>query len=106
MGIVKIVNCRPKSLNGLMRSIRYVLRNDNEKLLSVITGPYNYDKISSNKVFRTFWDEKKIWGKTEGRQCTHSIISWHKDEIITVPEALRFGREFAEKIMMDSRRWL
>ena len=44
-----------------------------------------------------FLQEKRIWHKDKGRMCSHSIISWHKDEKITQEEAFAFGQEFAEK---------
>lgn len=97
MGIVKIVSRRPKSKSGLKRTIKYVLRNDQQKLLSSVTGPYVYDGINSKGVYDTFIAEKKIWKKMDGRQCTHSILSWHKDELITSKEALKFARRFAEE---------
>lgn len=97
MGVVKIVSRRPKSKSGLKRTIKYVLRNDQQKLLSSITGPYVYDGINSKGVYDTFIAEKKIWKKMDGRQCTHSILSWHKDELITSEEALKFARKFAEE---------
>lgn len=96
MGIVKIVSRRPKSKAGLKRTIRYVLRNDKEELLSAVTGPYANDKVSSDSVYNAFLDEKMIWHKMDGRQCTHSIVSWHRDELITPEEALKYGVEFAE----------
>lgn len=97
MGVVKIVSRRPKSKSGLKRTIKYVLRNDQQKLLSSVTGPYVYDGINSKGVYDTFIAEKKIWKKMDGRQCTHSILSWHKDELITSEEALKFARKFAEE---------
>lgn len=96
MGIVKIVSRRPKSKAGLKRTIRYVLRNDKEEMLSAVTGPYANDKVSSDSVYNAFLDEKRMWHKMDGRQCTHSIVSWHRDELITPEEALKYGVEFAE----------
>lgn len=58
MGIVKIVSRRPKSKAGLKRTIRYVLRNDKEELVSAVTGPYANDKVSSDSVYNAFLDEK------------------------------------------------
>jgi len=59
MGIVKIVSRRPKSKAGLKRTIRYVLRNDKEELLSAVTGPYANDKVSSDSVLMLFLMKKE-----------------------------------------------
>ena len=44
-----------------------------------------------------FLEEKKMWNKDSGRMYAHNIISWHKDEQITLEQAFEFGKEFAEK---------
>lgn len=53
--------------------------------------------MNANFAYQSFLQEKKIWDKDKGRMCSHSIISWHKDEKITQEEAFAFGQEFAEK---------
>ena len=40
-----------------------------------------------------------MWDKDSGRMYAHNIISWHKDEQITLEQALEFGKEFAEKLV-------
>lgn len=75
-----------------------MLRNDNEpSLLSCVVGPYCEEKITSDKVYQAFVEVKQLWDKEGGRMCTHSIISWHKDDIIHPEEALNFSKEFAQK---------
>lgn len=37
-----------------------------------------------------------MWDKDTGRMYVHNIISWHKDEQITLEQAFEFGKEFAE----------
>lgn len=53
--------------------------------------------LNSNFAYQSFLQEKRIWHKDKGRMCSHSIISWHKDEKITQEEVFAFGQEFAEK---------
>jgi hypothetical protein len=62
-----------------------------------VTGPYSYDEVNYDLVYRTFLEEKRLWGKDSGRMYAHNIISWHKDEKITPEQALEFGTVFAEK---------
>lgn len=39
---------------------------------------------------------KHLWGKERGRVSVHNIISWHKDEKITLKETFLFGKELIE----------
>lgn len=98
MAINKAIVKPPKSRAGLKNCLAYVLRTDKtEEQLIGITGPFHYEKISPQTTFQAFQQEKKIWNKEGGRMCAHNIISWHKDEKITLEEAFAFGQEFAEK---------
>ena len=78
--------------------IEYVTRVDKTRgeLVEVI-GPYEPDVITYNKVYQSFLEEKRIWGKDSGRMYAHNIISWHEDETITPEQALEFGKKFAEQ---------
>ena len=98
MAVNKTVNKRTNSHGAMRNCMEYVLRQDktNEKLVYV-TGPYCYDEINYDLVYRTFMEEKKLWNKDSGRMYAHNIISWHKDEQITPEQAYEFGKEFAEK---------
>jgi hypothetical protein len=78
--------------------IEYVLRPDKtDERFIYVTGPYSYDEVNYDLVYRTFLEEKRLWGKDSGRMYAHNIISWHKDEKITPEQALEFGTAFAEK---------
>lgn len=57
-------------------------------------APENLDYYS---VYQSFLQEKRLWGKDSGRMGAHNVISFHKDEKITLQEAFEFGKEFAEK---------
>ena len=78
--------------------IEYVLRDDKVREGYVdITGPFNYEQINRDNVYRSFLDEKKLWNKDSGRMYAHNIISFHKDEDISPAQALEIGQEFVEK---------
>lgn len=97
MAINKTVNKSTMSHGTLANCISYVLRED--KIIDglvCMTGPAP-EKIDSKSVYKSFINEKKIWGKDSGRMYNHNIISFHKNEAITPEEALAFGREFAGK---------
>lgn len=78
--------------------IEYVLREDKtNRELVYVTRPFFADEINYDSVYRSFLEEKKLWGKDSGRMYAHNIISWHKDENLTLQQAFAFGKEFAEK---------
>ena len=97
MAINKTINKRTNTHGAMRNCIEYVLRQDKtSELLTYVTGPYCHDEINYDLVYRTFLEEKKMWDKDSGRMYAHNIISWHKDEQITLEQALEFGKEFAE----------
>ena len=98
MAVNKTVNKRTNSHGAMRNCIEYVLRQDKtSEQLAYVTGPYCYDEINYDLVYRTFLEEKKLWNKDSGRMYAHNIISWHKDEQIIPEQAYEFGKEFAEK---------
>ena len=98
MAINKTINKRTNTHGAMRNCIEYVLRQDKtSELLTYVTGPYCHDEINYDLVYRTFLEEKKMWDKDSGRMYAHNIISWHKDEQITLEQAFEFGKEFAEK---------
>ena len=98
MAVNKTVNKRTNSHGAMRNCIEYVLRQDKtSEQLAYVTGPYCHDEINYDLVYRTFLEEKKLWNKDSGRMYAHNIISWHKDEQITLEQAFEFGKEFAEK---------
>ena len=98
MAINKTINKRTNTHGAMRNCIEYVLRQDKtNELFTYVTGPYCHDEINYDLVYRTFLEEKKMWDKDSGRMYAHNIISWHKDEQITLEQAFEFGKEFAEK---------
>ncbi len=97
MAINKTINKRTNTRGAMRNCIEYVLRQDKtNELFTYVTGPYCYDEINYDLVYRTFLEEKKVWDKDSGRMYAHNIISWHKDEQITPEQAFEFGKQFAE----------
>ena len=102
MAVNKAVNRTSKSHGGMRNAIEYILRDDKVREGYVdITGPYNYEEISWNKVYTSFLLEKEIWGKDSGRMYAHNIISFHKDEPVTPQQCLDIGRQFADRFFPD-----
>ena len=98
MAVNKTVNKRTNSHGAMRNCIEYVLRQDKTcEQLAYVTGPYCHDAINYDLVYQTFLEEKKLWNKDSGRMYAHNIISWHKEEQITLEQAFEFGKEFAEK---------
>lgn len=97
MAINKTINKSTKTHAAMRNCIEYVLQeHKTEQALVYVTGPAP-EKVTYDSVYKCFLDEKKIWGKDSGRMYAHNIISWHKDEQITLQQALEFGKAFAEK---------
>lgn len=97
MAINKTVNKSTSSHGAMRNCIEYVLKDAKIKDGFVeITGPYEEDVIDYYKVYNSFLEEKRLWGKDSGRMYAHNIISFHKDENISPEEAFNFGKEFAE----------
>ena len=97
MAINKTINKRTNTHGAMRNCIEYVLRQDKtNELFTCVTGPYCHDEIDYELVYRTFLEEKKVWDKDSGRMYAHNVISWYKDEQITLEQALEFGKEFAE----------
>ena len=88
MAINKTINKRTNTHGAMRNCIEYVLRQDKTgELLTYVTGPYCHDEINYDLVYRTFLEEKKMWNKDSGRMYAHNVISWHKDEQITLEQA-------------------
>ena len=102
MAINKAVSKPPKSHGGMRNTIEYVLKDEKvrEGYLDII-GPFSEQEITSDAVYRTWLEEKKIWDKDFGRMCAHNVISFHKDEAVTPAEVLEIGRIFAERFFPD-----
>lgn len=97
MAINKTINKSTKTHAAMRNCIEYVLQeHKTEQALVYVTGPAP-EELTYDSVYKCFLDEKKIWGKNSGRMYAHNIISWHKDEQISLQEALEFGKAFAEK---------
>lgn len=98
MAINKVVNKSTKSHGAMRNVLEYVLRDEKVKEGYVhITGPYNYETINWDNVYKAFLDEKKLWDKDSGRMYAHNIISFHKDELISPEQCLEIGRKFTDK---------
>lgn len=92
------INKSTKSHVAMRNCIEYVLREDKtNRGLVYVTGSFSADDITYDSVYRSFLEEKKLWGKDSGRMYAHNIISWYKDENFTLQQAFAFGKEFAEK---------
>ena len=65
--------------------------------LCYVQGPYADGPIDSDSVYGSFLNIKNEYGKEEGRQYFHTVISFPKNEKISPEQALDFGIEFAAK---------
>lgn len=61
-------------------------------------GNAGYD---SGEILKTFLDTKELFGKKNGRQGYHFVISFAPGEV-TADEAYQITREFCEKYLGDS----
>ena len=102
MAINKVINDRAHNHGAMRNVIEYVLRDDKVREgLVFVTGPYETDTINWDGVYRSFLEEKRLWGKDSGRMYSHMIISFHKEEAITPEECLEFGKAFVDENFPD-----
>lgn len=98
MAITKVISKPAKTHAGLRNVLEYVLRDDKVKEGYMdILGP-SPNEITWDSVYNAFVDEKKLWGKDNGRMCAHYVLSFHKDEDVTPEQVLEIARELAEKM--------
>lgn len=96
MAINKTINKSTKSHGAMRNCMEYVLKESKiGSGLVMVTGPFDSPVIDHDSVYQSFLTEKRIWNKDSGRMYAHNIISWHKDEEISLEEAFEFGVEFA-----------
>lgn len=96
MAINKTINKSTKSHGAMRNCMEYVLKESKiGSGLVMVTGPFDASVIDYDSVYQSFLTEKRIWNKDSGRMYAHNIISWHKDEDISLEEAFDFGVEFA-----------
>ena len=104
MAVNKTINKRTNTHGAMRNCIEYVLRQDKTgELLTYVTGPYCHDEINYDLVYRTFLEEKKMWNKDSGRMYAHNIISWHKDEQITLEQAVSLELVTKERDELQTR---
>lgn len=95
MAIYKISTARATGHAALMGVLRYVLNEEKRPSDQVaISGHYNGEDITPEKVYAQFLQDKKVWNKDSGRMYTHCIVSFPPDEHITPEEAKEFAEEF------------
>lgn len=98
MAINKVVNTSTKSHAAMRNVIIYILSDEKVREGYVlVTGPYNFDEITTDNIYTAFLNEKLIWNKDSGRMYAHNVISFHKDENITPEQCLEIGQAFADK---------
>ena len=100
MAIYKSVNSKNAlSTHGGMRNcLNYIMnpqKTDSDHCY--VIGAYSGDPMDANAIYNSFIEIKKQYHADNGRQYAHSVISFHKDEIITPEQALSFAIDFAEK---------
>ena len=96
MAINKTINKSTKSHGAMRNCMEYVLKESKiGSGLVMVTGPFDSPVIDYDSVYQSFLTEKRIWNKDSGRMYAHNIISWHKDEDISLEEVFDFGVEFA-----------
>ena len=105
MAINKTINKRTNTHGAMRNCIEYVLRQDKtNELFTCVTGPYCHDEIDYELVYRTFLEEKKVWDKDSGRMYAHNVISWHKDEQITLEQAESKARNEKKRAELEIRK--
>ena len=99
MAIYKVMSASGTRAKGALRNaLAYCLQPiKTNPELCYIQGPYADGPIDSDSVYGSFLNIKNEYGKEEGRQYFHTVISFPKGEKISPEQALDFGIEFAAK---------
>ncbi len=98
MAIVKTINKSTKSHGALKNCLKYISReNEVNYNLCYVSGPGIDSDFDYKKIYDNFIEEKTIWNKDSGRMYMHNIISFHKDEEISIKDVYKFGKEFVDK---------
>lgn len=83
----------------MKKCIGYVLgEGKSDALYEYVDGPYAYDEITADNVYKAFIEEKKLWNKDSGRMSSHYVLSFHCDEKISAEEVFEFAKEFYGEI--------
>ena len=103
MAITKLLRIKetrtgPDKSAGLRRCLNYVLnpeKTDSGRLVSGNAGGdagFIYEEMVSNKL---------SWGKTDGSQGFHYVISFSPEEEVPHELALQIGKEFCKELLKD-----
>lgn len=98
MAVTKILNIKqsPKgSGRHLSNAIRYIMNPEKTKEHALVGGNAGSEP---DEAYRTMIDTKKAWGKTDGRQGYHMVISWKPGEA-DEEKAYQVLREFCEEYL-------
>ena len=100
MAIYKSVNSKNalSTHGGMKNCLNYIMnpqKTDSDHCY--VIGAYSGDPMDTNAIYNSFIEIKKQYHADNGRQYAHSVISFHKDEVITPEQALSFAIDFAEK---------
>ena len=100
MAIYKSVNSKNalSTHGGMKNCLNYIMnpqKTDSDHCY--VIGAYSGDPMDTNAIYNSFIETKKQYHADNGRQYAHSVISFHKDEVITPEQALSFAIDFAEK---------
>lgn len=101
MAIYKSVNSKSalSTHGGMKNCLNYIMnpqKTDSDHCY--VIGAYSGDPMDTSEIYNNFIKTKKQYHADNGRQYAHSVISFHKDEIITPEQALSFAIDFAEKV--------
>lgn len=101
MAIYKSVNSKSalSTHGGMKNCLNYIMnpqKTDSDHCY--VIGTYSGDPMDTSEIYNNFIKTKKQYHADNGRQYAHSVISFHKDEIITPEQALSFAIDFAEKV--------
>ena len=101
MAIYKQINSKGalSTHSGLKNCLKYILNSGKTDIEhTYVKGTYNGKATDAEEIYRSFIQTKRRYNADKGRQYAHSVISFHKDEIITPEQALSFAIDFAEKV--------
>lgn len=101
MAVTKLMNikaCPHGAGRHLYNSIRYIMNPEKTKGGMLVGGNSGND---CREVYDVMMDTKKEWGKPDGRQGYHFVLSWKPGEI-SEEKAYQIVKEFCEEYLGDN----
>lgn len=106
MAITRLLRVKEKGSQknaGLKQCLDYILNPEKTEGQTLVTGNCGSEP---SFIYNEMVANKKRWGKSDGTQAFHYILSFHPDEDISPDCALTIAEEFCEELFGNEHIWV